>query len=393
MKLVRYGKAGKEKPGLVDKTGKLRDLSEVIVDIDADTLAPRALARLAKLKPDSLPPVRGAPRIGPCVAGVEQLHRGRAQLRRPRRRNRRQPPKEPVLFNKAPSCIVGPNDDVIVPKGSTKPDWEVELAVVIGTRASYVSEADALKYVAGYCICNDVSERAFQIERSGQWMKGKGCPTFGPLGPWLVTPDEIDDAQKLGLWLDVNGERMQNGSTSTMIFGVKTLVSYISQFMILEPGDVITTGTPAGRRPRQEAAGLPQGRRHDLARRRRARPAGAARGRLQDRVGGSRDEALVVNRPRPRGADRARVRRALPRVPEARGSLVRRPAARPRRPALHARHAGAERRELRLRRRHDRPRSRRCGVLLGARLCRGMVGRGGGARRDLGYAAAVGRAR
>ena len=155
-------------------------------------------------------------------------------------------PKEPVLFNKAPSCIVGPNDDIVIPKGSKKTDWEVELAIVIGARASYVSESEALRHVAGYCVCNDVSEREFQIERSGQWMKGKGCPTFGPLGPWLVTPDEIGDPQKLDMWLDVNGERMQTGSTSTMVFGVKTLVSYISQFMILEPGDVITTGTPPG---------------------------------------------------------------------------------------------------------------------------------------------------
>ena len=151
-----------------------------------------------------------------------------------------------MLFNKAPSCIVGPNDDVVIPKGSKKTDWEVELAIVIGTRASYVGESEALQHVAGYCVCNDVSEREFQIERSGQWMKGKGCPTFGPLGPWLVTPNEIADPQKLDMWLDVNGERMQSGSTSTMVFGVKTLVSYISQFMVLEPGDVITTGTPPG---------------------------------------------------------------------------------------------------------------------------------------------------
>ena len=156
-------------------------------------------------------------------------------------------PKEPILFNKAPSCIVGPNDDVMIPKGSEKTDWEVELAIVIGSRASYVSERDALSHVAGYCVCNDVSERAYQLERGGgQWTKGKGCPTFGPLGPWLVTVDEIADPQKLGMWLDVNGERMQSGSTTTMIFGVKTLVSYISHFMILEPGDVITTGTPPG---------------------------------------------------------------------------------------------------------------------------------------------------
>ena len=155
-------------------------------------------------------------------------------------------PKEPILFNKAPSCIVGPNDDVVIPRGSVKTDWEVELAVVIGSRASYVSEADALSYVAGYCVCNDVSERTYQLEGTGQWMKGKGCPTFGPIGPWLVTADEIADPQKLGMWLDVNGERMQNGSSATMIFGVRHLVHYISQFMILEPGDVITTGTPPG---------------------------------------------------------------------------------------------------------------------------------------------------
>ena len=246
MKLVRYGKAGKEMPGLIDKAGKLRDLSEVVADIDADTLSPRALARIARLKPDSLPAVRGAPRLGPCVAGVRNFVAVGLNYADHAAETGAAAPKEPVLFNKAPSCIVGPNDDVVLPKGSTKPDWEVELALVIGTRASYVSEADALNHVAGYCICNDVSERAFQIERAGQWMKGKGCPTFGPLGPWLVTPDEIDDVQKLDMWLDVNGERMQNGSTATMIFGVKNLVSYVSQFMILEPGDVITTGTPAG---------------------------------------------------------------------------------------------------------------------------------------------------
>ncbi len=246
MKLVRYGKAGHEKPGLVDTAGKLRDLSEVIADIDADSLGPRALARLGKLKPESLPAVRGAPRIGPCVAGVRNFVAVGLNYADHAAESGQAPPKEPVLFNKAPSSIVGPNDDIVVPKGSTKLDWEVELALVIGTRASYVGESDALKHVAGYCVCNDVSERAFQLDRAGQWMKGKSCPTFGPLGPWLVTPDEIGDAQKLDLWLDVNGERMQSGSSSNMIFGVKTLVSYISQFMILEPGDIITTGTPAG---------------------------------------------------------------------------------------------------------------------------------------------------
>jgi 2,4-didehydro-3-deoxy-L-rhamnonate hydrolase len=246
MKLVRYGKSGKEKPGLIDGAGKLRDLSEVVADIDAATLGPRALARLAKIKPDSLPAVRGAPRIGPCIAGVGHFIAVGLNYADHAAESGMPVPKEPVLFSKAPSCIVGPNDDVIIPKGSKKTDWEVELAVVIGTRASYVSEAQALSHVAGYCVCNDVSEREFQLERSGQWVKGKSAPTFGPLGPWLVTPDEIKDVQKLDMWLDVNGERMQTGSTATMVFNVRQLVSYISQFMILEPGDVITTGTPPG---------------------------------------------------------------------------------------------------------------------------------------------------
>jgi 2,4-diketo-3-deoxy-L-fuconate hydrolase len=246
MKLVRYGKSGKEKPGLIDGAGKLRDLSEVVADIDPATLGQRALARLAKIKPDSLPAVRAAPRIGPCVAGVGHFIAVGLNYADHAAESGMPIPKEPILFTKAPSCIVGPNDDVIIPKGSKKTDWEVELAIVIGTRANYVTEAQALSHVAGYCVCNDVSEREFQLERSGQWMKGKSAPTFGPLGPWLVTPDEIKDVQKLDMWLDVNGERMQTGSTSTMIFNVKQLVSYISHFMILEPGDVITTGTPPG---------------------------------------------------------------------------------------------------------------------------------------------------
>jgi 2-keto-4-pentenoate hydratase/2-oxohepta-3-ene-1,7-dioic acid hydratase in catechol pathway len=246
MKLVRYGRIGKEKPGLIDPAGKLRDLSEVVADIDADTLGPRALARLARLKPESLPAVRGTPRLGACVAKVGNFVAVGLNYADHAAESGQPVPKEPVLFNKAPSCIVGPNDDIVIPKGSEKTDWEAELAIVIGTRASYVSEDEALRHVAGYCVCNDVSEREFQLERSGQWMKGKGCPTFGPLGPWLVTPDEIEDPQKLDIWLDVNGEQVQSGSTATMVFGVKTLVSYISQFMILEPGDVITTGTPPG---------------------------------------------------------------------------------------------------------------------------------------------------
>jgi 2-keto-4-pentenoate hydratase/2-oxohepta-3-ene-1,7-dioic acid hydratase in catechol pathway len=246
MKLARYGRAGKEKPALVDREGKLRDLSEVVADIDADVLSPRALARLAKLKPESLPAVRGTPRIGPCLAQVGNFVAVGLNYADHAAESGMPVPKEPILFNKAPSCLSGPNDDVMIPKGSTKTDWEVELAIVIGTRANYVSESEALRYVSGFCLCNDVSEREFQLERSGQWMKGKGSPTFGPLGPWLVTLDEIKDVQALDMWLDVNGQRMQTGSTKTMIFGVKTLISYISQFMLLEPGDVITTGTPPG---------------------------------------------------------------------------------------------------------------------------------------------------
>jgi 2,4-diketo-3-deoxy-L-fuconate hydrolase len=246
MKLVRYGNVGKEKPGLIDGAGKLRDLSDVVADIDADTLRPRALARLAKLKPDSLRAVRGAPRLGPCVARVGNFIAVGLNYADHAAESGMPVPKEPVLFSKATSCIVGPNDDVVIPRGSKKTDWEVELAIVIGSRASYVSEDQAMAHVAGYCVCNDVSEREFQLERSGQWVKGKSCPTFGPLGPWLVTPDEIKDVQALNMWLDVSGERMQTGSTATMVFSVKTLVSYISQFMILLPGDVITTGTPPG---------------------------------------------------------------------------------------------------------------------------------------------------
>ena len=268
--------------------------------------------------------MRGAPRIGPCVAGVRNFVAVGLNYADHAAETGAAAPKEPVLFNKAPSCIVGPNDDVVVPRGSTKLDWEVEIAVVIGTRASYVGEDEALKHVAGYCICNDVSERAFQIERGGQWMKGKGCPTFGPLGPWLVTPDEIADVQKLGLWLDVNGERMQDGSTANMIFGVKTLVSYISQFMILEPGDVITTGTPAGvglgkkppvfLKPGDTVSlgieGL--GRQAQQGR----RPWRRVRGTPWSNRGGRRSQALVVDGLRARGALRARPRRALCPLPE-----------------------------------------------------------------------------
>ena len=247
MKLVRYGKPGKEKPGLVDADGRIRDLSGVIPDLSGEHLSPKSLRKIARLRPANLPLVRGKPRLGSCVAqpgnfiaiGLNYAdHAAEAGAKIP---------AEPVIFGKAPNCIVGPNDDIVIPKGAEKMDWEIELAIVIGTRASYVSERDALSHVAGYCVCNDVSERAFQIDRSsGQWNKGKGCPTFGPLGPWLVTPDEVGNVQKLDLWLDVNGARQQTGNTATMIFGVKTLVSYVSQFMTLDPGDVITTGTPPG---------------------------------------------------------------------------------------------------------------------------------------------------
>jgi len=246
MKLVRYGRPGKEKPGLIDAQGKLRDLSGKIADITPATLAPRSLERLGKLNPARLPLVRGRPRLGVPLTGIGKLiciglnysdHAAEAGLA---------VPKEPVIFMKATSAINGPNDPVMLPKGSTKGDWEVEFAFVIGQKASYVSQRDALKYIAGYTICNDVSEREFQIERGGQWTKGKSCDTFAPLGPWLVTADEIKNPQKLGLWLDVNGQRRQTGSTSKMVFGVAHLLSYLSSFMTLHPGDVVSTGTPPG---------------------------------------------------------------------------------------------------------------------------------------------------
>ena len=246
MKLVRYGNPGKEKPGLIDADGKLRDLSAVITDIGPDQLGDAALAKLRKLKTANLPLVKGSPRMGSPVSGVPKFiaiglnyadHAAESGL---------PIPKEPVVFMKATSCIQGPNDAVMLPKGSVKTDWEVELGVVIGTRARYVSQKEALNHVAGYCTVNDVSEREFQIERGGTWDKGKGCDTFGPLGPWLVTRDEVPNPQRLSLWLDVNGKRVQSGSTRTMIFSVAKIVSYVSQFMTLEPGDVITTGTPPG---------------------------------------------------------------------------------------------------------------------------------------------------
>lgn len=246
MKLVRYGNPGKEKPGLIDANGKLRDLSSVIKDIGPDQLSDAALAKISKLKTDKLPLVRGSPRYGSPVTGTRKFiaiglnyadHAAESGL---------PIPAEPVVFMKATSCIQGPNDPIMLPKNSVKTDWEVELGVVIGKQARYVSQKAALDHVAGYCTINDVSEREFQIERGGTWDKGKGCDTFGPLGPWLVTRDEVPNPQKLSMWLEVNGKRVQNGSTKTMIFSVAKIISYVSQFMTLEPGDVITTGTPPG---------------------------------------------------------------------------------------------------------------------------------------------------
>ena len=246
MKLVRFGPAGQEKPGLVDAGGQVRDLSAHVQDFAGDELSPQRLAKLRSIDPGSLPAVPAGTRFGPCVGAVRNFVAVGLNYSDHAAETGSPIPAEPILFNKAPSCIVGPNDDTVIPKGSKKLDWEVELAIVIGERASYVHANNAFDYVAGFCICNDVSEREFQIERGGTWSKGKGCPTFGPLGPWLVTTDEIADVQNLSMWLDVNGKRMQTGSTGTMIFNCAQIVSYTSHFMILEPGDVITTGTPPG---------------------------------------------------------------------------------------------------------------------------------------------------
>lgn len=246
MKLVRYGPAGHEKPGAIDGEGRVRDLSAHVADLDAAALAPAALARLAALDPSALPLVDGNPRLGVPVAGIGNLVCVGLNYRDHAIEAGMEIPDEPVLFMKSTNSLNGPHDPVVLPRGGEKGDWEVELAMVIGTAARYVSEEEALGHVAGYCICNDVSERSFQLERGGQWVKGKSCDTFAPLGPWLVTTDEVPDPQNLGLWLDVSGERMQDGTTANMIFGVAYLVSYISRFMTLAPGDVISTGTPAG---------------------------------------------------------------------------------------------------------------------------------------------------
>ena len=246
MKLVRYGNPGKEKPGLIDAEGKLRDLSAVVKDIGAEQLSPAALAKISKLKTDKLPLVKGKPRFGSPVANVGKFIAIGLNYTDHAEESGMPIPAEPVVFMKANSCVVGPNDDIMLPKGSVKTDWEVELGIVIGTKARYVSQKEALNFVAGYCTINDVSEREYQLERGPQWDKGKGCDTFGPIGPWLVTTDEITNPQKLGMWLDVNGKRYQTGNTKTMIFSCAKIVSYLSQFMTLMPGDVITTGTPPG---------------------------------------------------------------------------------------------------------------------------------------------------
>lgn len=245
MKLMRVGEAGREKPALLDADGKIRDLSGHVGDIGGEAISPAGLAKIAAIDPKSLPEL-GAGRIGACVAGTGKFICIGLNFSDHAAETGATVPPEPVIFMKATSAIVGPNDTVLIPRGSEKTDWEVELGVVIGKTAKYVSEADALDYVAGYCVSHDVSERAFQTERAGQWTKGKSCDTFGPIGPWLVTKDEIADPQNLGMWLKVNGQTMQNGSSRTMVYGVAHIVSYLSQFMSLHPGDVISTGTPPG---------------------------------------------------------------------------------------------------------------------------------------------------
>jgi 2-keto-4-pentenoate hydratase/2-oxohepta-3-ene-1,7-dioic acid hydratase in catechol pathway len=246
MKLLRYGPPGREKPGLIDRDGKLRDLSRAIRDIEGEALSPAALDRLRRLDPATLPLVPDAPRLGPCVGNVSKIVAIGLNYRAHAAEAGMPIPKEPIFFMKAVSSICGPDDDVIIPKGSQKTDYEVELGIVIGSLARYVSLADARKHVAGYCVVNDVSEREFQIERGGQWTKGKSADTFCPTGPWVVTADEVPDPGKLALWTEVNGERRQNSNTADLIFGVDEIVSYVSQFMTLLPGDVIPTGTPSG---------------------------------------------------------------------------------------------------------------------------------------------------
>ena len=246
MKLLRFGPQGNERPGILDRHNQIRDLSGVVADISHNVLSPESIESLRALDLESLPVVSGQPRVGACVGGVGKFiciglnysdHAAEANMA---------VPKEPVIFMKATSAISGPNDNVVIPRGSLKTDWEVELGVVIGKTAKYVAESNALSHVAGYCVVNDVSERRFQLEGTGQWTKGKSADTFGPIGPWLVTTDEIPDPQALGMWLEIDGHRYQDGSTRTMVFGVAHLISYLSQFMSLQPGDIISTGTPPG---------------------------------------------------------------------------------------------------------------------------------------------------
>ncbi len=246
MKLLRYGAPGQEKPGFLDAQGQIRDLSAIVPDLTGETISPEALARLRAVDPTNLPVVQGNPRLGPCVGRVGKFiciglnysdHAAESGMK---------VPAEPVVFMKATSSICGPNDDIVIPRGATKTDWEVELGVIIGKPAKYVDQADAMSHVAGYCVVNDLSERAFQLEGTGQWVKGKSADTFGPIGPWLVTADEVPNPQTLKMWLEIDGHRFQNGSTHTMVFGVRFLISYLTRFMSLQPGDVITTGTPPG---------------------------------------------------------------------------------------------------------------------------------------------------
>ena len=245
MKLMRVGELGQEKPAILDNNGKIRDLSGHVADIGGAAISPEGLKKIAALNLETLPELQPG-RIGACVTGTGKFICIGLNYSDHAAETGATVPPEPIIFMKATSAIVGPNDEVVIPRGSEKTDWEVELGVIIGKTAKYVSEDDALDYVAGYCLTNDVSERAFQAERSGQWTKGKSCDTFGPIGPWLVTTDEVADPQNLGMWLTVNGEKVQNGSTKTMVYGVRYLVSYLSQFMSLHPGDVISTGTPPG---------------------------------------------------------------------------------------------------------------------------------------------------
>jgi len=246
MKLLRVGSPGKERPALLDAGNTLRDLSSVVKDISGDTLLPDSLAKIREIDPATLPAINGSPRIGACVGGVGKFVCVGLNYSDHAAESNMPVPAEPIIFMKATSSIVGPFDDVELPRGSLKSDWEVELGVVIGKPAKYVSEADALSHVAGFCVVNDLSERAFQLEGTGQWVKGKSADTFGPIGPWLVTTDEVADCQNLGLWLEVDGHRYQDGTTKTMVFGVKFLVSYLSRFMSLQAGDIISTGTPPG---------------------------------------------------------------------------------------------------------------------------------------------------